>query len=101
MKIGLYPGSFDPITNGHLGVITKGAKLFDKLYVCILKNAVKRRITMTGFTLFRMIFQGILDKEIIAPRNTVAARYPGMVLNRNTEIIKTRVPDSLVLGSSL
>ncbi len=41
MKIGLYPGSFDPITNGHLGVITKGAKLFDKLYVCILKNAVK------------------------------------------------------------
>ena len=41
MKIGLYPGSFDPITNGHLGVITKGSKLFDKLYVCILKNAVK------------------------------------------------------------
>ena len=41
MKIGLYPGSFDPITNGHIGVIKKGAKLFDKLYVCILKNAVK------------------------------------------------------------
>lgn len=41
MKIGLYPGSFDPITKGHLGVIKKGSKLFDKLYVCILKNASK------------------------------------------------------------
>lgn len=41
MKIGLYPGSFDPITLGHLGVIEKGAKLFDKLYVCVLPNAVK------------------------------------------------------------
>ena len=41
MKIGLYPGSFDPITLGHLGVIEKGAKLFDKLYVCVLHNAVK------------------------------------------------------------
>ena len=43
MKIGLYPGSFDPITNGHLGVITKGSKIFDKLYVCILKNSVKNQ----------------------------------------------------------
>ena len=42
MKIGLYPGSFDPLTLGHLGVIKKGAKLFDKLYVCILINAAKK-----------------------------------------------------------
>jgi len=42
MKIGLYPGSFDPITKGHIGVIEKGAKIFDKLYVCILQNAVKK-----------------------------------------------------------
>lgn len=41
MKIGLYPGSFDPITKGHLGVIKKGSKLFDKLYVCVLQNAGK------------------------------------------------------------
>ena len=42
MKIGLYPGSFDPITRGHLGVIEKGSKLFDKLYVCVLINAAKK-----------------------------------------------------------
>ncbi|MBP5342615.1 pantetheine-phosphate adenylyltransferase [bacterium] len=42
MKIGLYPGSFDPITLGHLGVIEKGAKIFDKLYVCVLVNSSKK-----------------------------------------------------------
>ncbi|MCB9498911.1 MAG: pantetheine-phosphate adenylyltransferase [Bacillales bacterium] len=42
MKIGLYPGSFDPLTKGHIGVIEKGSHLFDKLYVCILENAVKK-----------------------------------------------------------
>ena len=30
-RIGLYPGTFDPITNGHLDIITRGAKLVDKL----------------------------------------------------------------------
>lgn len=44
MKIGLYPGSFDPLTNGHLGVIEKGASLFDKLYVCILENSAKKSL---------------------------------------------------------
>ncbi|MCR5741648.1 MAG: pantetheine-phosphate adenylyltransferase [Gammaproteobacteria bacterium] len=42
MKIGLYPGSFDPITLGHIGVIEKGAKLFDKLYICVLNNIGKK-----------------------------------------------------------
>ena len=37
----IYPGSFDPITNGHLDLIQRGAKLFDKLIVAILENAVK------------------------------------------------------------
>lgn len=33
MKIGVYPGSFDPITNGHLDIIERASKLFDKLIV--------------------------------------------------------------------
>ncbi len=41
MKIGFYPGSFDPITYGHLDIITRGAKLFDKLYVAISVNPSK------------------------------------------------------------
>jgi pantetheine-phosphate adenylyltransferase len=40
--IAIYPGSFDPITNGHLDLIERGAKLVDKLIVSILRNDSKR-----------------------------------------------------------
>lgn len=38
----LYPGSFDPITNGHLDLIQRGSALFDKLIVSILRNEEKK-----------------------------------------------------------
>ncbi len=38
----IYPGSFDPITNGHLDLIARGAKLADRLIVAILRNENKR-----------------------------------------------------------
>jgi pantetheine-phosphate adenylyltransferase len=41
MKIGIYPGSFDPITNGHIDVIERATKLFDKVYVVIGINSKK------------------------------------------------------------
>ena len=37
----IYPGSFDPVTNGHLDLIARGAKIFDRLVVSILRNAEK------------------------------------------------------------
>jgi pantetheine-phosphate adenylyltransferase len=39
--VAIYPGSFDPITNGHLDVIERGSKLFDRLIVSILHNEAK------------------------------------------------------------
>jgi pantetheine-phosphate adenylyltransferase len=39
--VGIYPGSFDPITSGHLDVIGRGSRLCDRLIVSILKNEVK------------------------------------------------------------
>lgn len=42
MKIGVYPGSFDPITNGHLDIIDRAAKLFDKVYVAVIRNPEKK-----------------------------------------------------------
>ena len=41
MKIGIYPGSFDPVTNGHLDIIERASKVTDKLIVAVLKNDTK------------------------------------------------------------
>ncbi|MGN1119994.1 MAG: pantetheine-phosphate adenylyltransferase, partial [Oscillospiraceae bacterium] len=41
MKTAIYPGSFDPVTNGHLDIITRAAKMFDKLIVVVLINPLK------------------------------------------------------------
>ncbi|WP_338469930.1 pantetheine-phosphate adenylyltransferase [Niallia sp. XMNu-256] len=40
-RVAICPGSFDPITNGHMDIISRGSKIFDKLYVVVLKNASK------------------------------------------------------------
>jgi len=40
-SIAIYPGSFDPVTNGHLDLIERGAKMFDSLIVGVLRNADK------------------------------------------------------------
>ena len=41
MKNAIYPGSFDPVTIGHLNIIRRAAKIFDKLTVCVMVNAGK------------------------------------------------------------
>ncbi|MBE7008000.1 MAG: pantetheine-phosphate adenylyltransferase [Ruminococcaceae bacterium] len=41
MKIAVYPGSFDPVTLGHMDVIERAAALFDRVYVCAMANGGK------------------------------------------------------------
>ena len=41
MKIAVYPGSFDPITSGHLNIIKRASQIFDKLIVCVMVNSAK------------------------------------------------------------
>ena len=43
-KIAVYPGSFDPLTNGHLDIIQRASKLFDHLIVGVLTNNAKNPI---------------------------------------------------------
>lgn len=42
MKIAIYPGSFDPITSGHLNIIRRAASIFDRLIVCVMVNSSKK-----------------------------------------------------------
>ncbi len=46
-KIALYPGSFDPITKGHLDVLSKASKMFDKVIIAVLKNSNKKTFLPT------------------------------------------------------
>jgi len=46
-KIAIYPGTFDPLTNGHLSIINRALKLFDKLIVAILINPQKEPLFST------------------------------------------------------
>ncbi len=64
--IAIYPGSFDPITNGHLDLIERGSKLFDRLIVSILCNdekeplfSVEERVEM-----LREVLRGFCNVEV-------------------------------------
>jgi pantetheine-phosphate adenylyltransferase len=46
--IAIYPGSFDPLTNGHLDLIERGSKIFDELIVAILRNSEKTPLFSLG-----------------------------------------------------
>jgi len=64
MRIAIYPGSFDPLTNGHLDVVQRAAKLFDRVIVAVAKNESKN-------PLFTMEERKALVKEAVAHLPTV------------------------------
>ena len=47
LKVGVYPGSFDPLTNGHLDIIRRASTLFDRLIVAVLVNDSKKNPLFT------------------------------------------------------
>ncbi|HKM39340.1 MAG TPA: pantetheine-phosphate adenylyltransferase [bacterium] len=47
MSIAVYPGSFDPVTNGHLDIIQRAARLFDRLIVTVGRQAAKKALFST------------------------------------------------------
>ncbi len=48
MRRAIYPGSFDPVTNGHLDIIARGCKLFDEIIIAILVNPEKKPFFTIG-----------------------------------------------------
>ena len=47
MPIAVYPGSFDPVTKGHLDIIKRASRMFDKLIVAVLINSAKQPLFTT------------------------------------------------------
>lgn len=68
MKIGVYPGTFDPITNGHLDIIKRAHQLFDKLYIVVPLNMSKSALFTTEerVTLIKNVLKDFDDIEVVA-----------------------------------
>jgi pantetheine-phosphate adenylyltransferase len=66
MKLAVYPGSFDPLTNGHVDIIERGKRLFDKIIVAILVNVEKAPLfTMQErVEILRDVFKGQPNVEV-------------------------------------
>ena len=75
MAIAIYPGSFDPITNGHLDIIKRASGLFDKLYVGVLSNNAKN-------PLFSIDNRVTMIKEAVGELSNVeVVSYDGLLVN--------------------
>jgi pantetheine-phosphate adenylyltransferase len=87
MKIAIYPGSFDPITNGHIDILERAMKLFDKVIIAIAKNTSKnplfteeerlallRKVTKQYKNVEVDSFNGLLVDYVAARKATAVVR---------------------------
>jgi len=75
MRIGIYPGSFDPVTFGHIDIIMRSAKLVDKLIIGVLKNSAKSPLYTTEE---RVEFLKEITKDI---KNVEIESYQGLLVD--------------------
>jgi pantetheine-phosphate adenylyltransferase len=71
----VYPGSFDPITNGHVDIIERGLKLFDRIIIAVLRNPKKSSLFSTKQRV--AMIQDIFARE---PRITIRA-FDGLLMD--------------------
>ena len=74
MKIAIYPGSFDPITSGHLNIIQRAASIFDKLVVCVMINSAKKPMFSREerVNMIRMCAESLPNVEVDSSDNLLA-----------------------------
>ena len=74
MKIAIYPGSFDPVTTGHLNIIRRAANIFDRLIVCVMVNSGKKPMFSQEerVEFIRRVTQDIPNVEVDASEELLA-----------------------------
>ena len=80
MTVALYPGSFDPITNGHLDIVTRASKLFSKLIIGVYDTPAKDLLFNTKERV------ELVRKSIAHLPNTEVTAFSGLVVNFAREI---------------
>lgn len=75
MKIAIYPGSFDPVTNGHVDIIERAAKLADKLVVAVIRNPEKK----PEFSLEQRV--GMLADSLKKHKNVMVESFDGLLVD--------------------
>jgi pantetheine-phosphate adenylyltransferase len=88
MRIAIYPGSFDPLTNGHLDVVQRAAKLFDRVIVAVAKNESKHAL----FTLTERV--AMVKKAVADLPNVEADSFEGLLV----EYVVARRAKAIVRG---
>src|SRR5688572_13615697 len=85
MKLAVYPGSFDPLTNGHIDIIERGTHLFDKIIVAILVNVDKAPLfsVQERLEIVRDVFKGLPSVEV----DTFDGLLVDYVTKRNADVI--------------
>lgn len=74
MKIAIYPGSFDPITNGHLDIIRRASTLFDRLLIAVARNSEKN-------SLFTVAERMELIGQVITWPNVEVVTFDGLLVD--------------------
>jgi pantetheine-phosphate adenylyltransferase len=66
MRLAVYPGSFDPLTNGHVDIILRGARLFDRIVIAVLMNVGKAPLFGADdrVAMAREVFSGHANVEV-------------------------------------
>ena len=85
-KIAIYPGTFDPLTNGHVDIIERSSKIFDCLIIAVVQNNNKKNMLFSA-----MDRKKLIEKSLVHLSNVEVEIFQGLLtdfaVKKNTNIM--------------